>query len=422
MPAQLVVMGSGETAPTMVKVHREVFSAVPAGRAVALDSPYGFQVNADDLSVRTARYFHDSVGHDIEVIRWRREARPPAAEEAALASVRTAAWVFAGPGSPTYALSAWHDTPMARTLADVPGRGGTLLLASAAAVATGAYAVPVYEVYKCGADPVWHEGLDVLGAVTGVHAAVIPHWDNHEGGTYDTRFCYLGEGRLQALEDMLPAETVVLGVDEHTALLVDLESRTARVLGNRTVTVRRGQAQRVLAAGAVVPMEALGDPGERHRSRPSAAADEPSASVAEVSAPSLRGAADEAEAAFEAALAGRDVDRCVHLALELEQTIVDWSADTNESDDTDHARRVLRTMLTRLGELARVGARDPREVVGPYVELALDLRERARTGHDWAASDAVRDRLALLGIEVRDTPDGVEWVLAEQPAEPAQTS
>jgi hypothetical protein len=35
----LVIMGSGETAPTMVKVHRRVFAAVGAGPAVLLDSP-----------------------------------------------------------------------------------------------------------------------------------------------------------------------------------------------------------------------------------------------------------------------------------------------------------------------------------------------------------------------------------------------
>jgi hypothetical protein len=301
---------------------------------------------------------------------------------------------------------------MARTLRDVPGRGATLLLASAAAVATGACAVPVYEVYKCGLDPVWHQGLDVLAAVTGVRAAVIPHWDNHEGGTYDTRFCYLGETRLRMLEETLPADHVVLGVDEHTALVIDVEAGTARVLGNRTVTVRRGEAARVLPAGAVVPVEALGDPGERHPTRAAAPADAGDAGLDDAPpAPSLRAAADEAEAAFETALAGRDVDACVHLALGLEQTIVDWSADTNQSDDADHARRVLRSMLTRLGELARVGARDPREVVGPYVELALMLRERARDARDWAASDAVRDRLSALGVEVRDTADGVDWDL-----------
>ena len=41
------------------------------------------------------------------------------------------------------------------------------------------------------------------------------------------------------LEGELPDDVGVLGVDEHTALLVDLEARTARVAGNGVVTVRR---------------------------------------------------------------------------------------------------------------------------------------------------------------------------------------
>ena len=41
-------MGSGETTPTMAKVHRELFDRLgPAPvPAVLLDTPYGFQANA----------------------------------------------------------------------------------------------------------------------------------------------------------------------------------------------------------------------------------------------------------------------------------------------------------------------------------------------------------------------------------------
>jgi hypothetical protein len=46
--------------------------------------------------------------------------------------------------------------------------------------------------------------------------------------------------------------------------------------------------------------------------------------------------------------------------------IVDWSADTDISDDGEHARTVLRRMVLRLGELAAVGAVDPRTTVGSF--------------------------------------------------------
>ena len=82
-----------------------------------------------------------------------------------------------------------------------------------------------------------------------------------------------------------------------------------------------------------------------------------------------------------------------------------------QSDDTDAARRAMRAMIVGLGELARIGAQDPRKVLGPIVELALDLRRSAREAKDFATSDHVRDRLAGAGITVRDTPTGPEWTV-----------
>jgi cysteinyl-tRNA synthetase len=126
---------------------------------------------------------------------------------------------------------------------------------------------------------------------------------------------------------------------------------------------------------------------------------------------SLRAAADEIADRFDAALAARDVDGCVEAVLALEQALLDWSADTLSSDEGDHARSRLRAMVVKLGELATVGARDPREVLRPFVETLLDLRARARSGKDFATADRVRDALIEAGVEVRDTADGVEWVL-----------
>ena len=96
-----------------------------------------------------------------------------------------------------------------------------------------------------GEDARWIEGLDLLGPL-GLHVALIPHYDNAEGGTHDTRFSYLGEERLARLEDDLPEGVFVLGVDEHTALCLDLDAGTALVAGRGGVTVRaRGHSARI---------------------------------------------------------------------------------------------------------------------------------------------------------------------------------
>jgi cyanophycinase-like exopeptidase len=438
--SRIVVMGSGETAPTMVKTHRAVladtFPDDGRGTALVLDTTFGFQDNADELVQKTVQYFAQSVGREVGVARWRRAGEGPE-QERTLAGLEQARWLFAGPGSPTYALRHWRGTGVAAAMNDVARRDGTLVVGSAAACTVGSHAVPVYEIYKAGSDLHWADGLDVLGEVAGVRAALVPHFDNAEGGTYDTRYCYLGAARLQSMEAMLPDDVGVVGVDEHTALLLDLTAGTATVRGNGVVTLRHRDREVVLVDGRVVETGWLADvvagrttaePGAAPpvgsaegtgEGRPGAGAGtggeatgSPDDALSATPATSLRAAVDAERGRFDAAMAAADVDAAVAALLAVEQAMQDWLTDSLQSDDRDHARRVLRAMVVRLGDLARTGARDPREVVGGYVDLLLGVRARAREAKDFATSDQVRDGLASLGVEVRDTPDGAEWVLA----------
>jgi hypothetical protein len=415
MPGQLVIMGSGETAPTMVKPHRAIFERLGDRPAVLLDTPYGFQSNADDISAKAIGYFAASVGRTVDLVSWRTAPPPGLARERAVAALHAAGWVFAGPGSPTYALRQWRDTPIEAALLDLLARDGVLLLASAAALTLGSHTVPVYEIYKAGYDPHWATGLNLIERVCGLPAVVIPHYDNAEGGHHDTRYCYLGEERLSRLERELPPESFILGVDEHTGVRLDLDARVVTVVGNGRLTIRRQGRSVVHPSGAVLDFDALvagaSVAGPAEPVVPAGAASPPPP-PSPVPASSLGGTAAELAERFDRALADRDVDTCVEAILALEQALLDWSADTLTSAEGEQARARLRTMVVRLGELARVGARDPREVVGPYVERLLELRGRARVARDFATSDWVRDGLAAAGVEVRDTPDGVHWDLA----------
>ncbi len=405
MTRLLVIMGSGETTPTMIKPHRRIFeSLAPGCGAVLLDTPYGFQLNADEISARAVGYFAQSVGRDIEVVSWRTPPAQALERERALSAIRSAGWVFAGPGSPTYALRQWRDTEIPSLLA----RAEVLVFASAAALTLGSHCIPVYEIYKAGVVPHWEPGLDLFRELTGVPAVVIPHYDNAEGGHHDTRFCYLGEPRLSYLERQLPPDAVIVGVDEHTALFCDLDAGTASVVGNGVLTLRRNGSSTRFAAGAVLPLTFDVPSGTAAAPAPAAPAAAPSTLTAPAGAVSLRGAADELEAHFMLALSNRDFDGCVAAALELEQTLADWSGDTLTSDDGEHARGLLRGMIVRLGTLAV----DPAAVLTPLVDRMLALRARARADRDFATSDRVRDTLTEAGIEVRDTPDGTAWSLA----------
>ncbi len=47
------------------------------------------------------------------------------------------------------------------------------------------------------------------------------------------------------------------------------------------------------------------------------------------------------------------------------------------------------------------------------VDLLLEVRKNAKSNKDWATSDLIRDQLAALGFDVKDTKNGVEWKLAK---------
>jgi len=51
------------------------------------------------------------------------------------------------------------------------------------------------------------------------------------------------------------------------------------------------------------------------------------------------------------------------------------------------------------------------ESFGKVVDMVLDLRAKAKANKDWATSDKIRDELAALGFEVKDTKDGATWKL-----------
>ena len=416
LPRILTIMGSGETAPTMVTVHRTMAARLPkSARAVLLDTPYGFQENAGELADKAQEYFRTSVNLDLDVAGMTRIVGADSlAVERGMQSVSDAHYVFAGPGSPTYALRQWEGTQLAELIRAKLRGGGIVTFASAAALTLGRFTLPVYEIYKVGEDPRWLTGLDVLSGI-GINAVVIPHYNNQEGGHHDTRYCYMGERRLSMLEAELPDDVWVLGVDEHTALVIDLDAGSAHVMGKGVVTLRVRGASTEIPTGDTIPIDRLRNPmAEAAPKNATVVPQDPGPSGdREVVATSLRSATDRLSESFHAAIERGDADAAARAALDLDDAIVAWSIDTLQSDDTDYARGVLRGMIAKLAEVATVGLRDPRDVVAPYMEVLLDLRTSVRADKRFDLSDLIRDRLAAINVEVRDTAEGAVWVLGD---------
>jgi hypothetical protein len=407
----LCVIGSGDTAPTMVAIHTELMRRVgsPPGLAVALDTPYGFQENADEVSAKVRTYFRTRVRHPIETASLRDvEREPPVALGRLYHQLREARYVFAGPGSPSYALRHWRRAQVPELLAAHLAEGGCVSFASAAAITLGRFALPVYEIYKVGEPVRWLEGLNLLGPL-GLDVAVIPHYDNTEGGTHDTRFCYMGERRLRELERSLPEEVMIFGVAEHTAAIFDLNAGTLEVRGRGFVAVRRAGRERRFAPGEPIRLDQLG--------RDAAASAHPVAFALPANRSEAgRGHAspllDEAERhrrAFERALERSSSDDAVGAILGLEDELVGWRTDSLESDAMERARSVYREMLVRLADALPKHREKPSRVLGRLVDLALRLRDDARRNRRYADADLIRSTLEDVGIEVHDSPSGTHW-------------
>jgi hypothetical protein len=387
----------------MTKVHRELLDRLgPDAPAVLLDTPVGFQMNADDVSARAVSYFRVSLNRQLEVASYKSASGASALEyETMLEKLRSAAYVFSGPGSPTYALKQWRSSPVPDILRSKMRIGGCISFASAAALTLGKFALPVYEIYKVGENLRWETGLDLL-ADAGLNGVVITHYDNREGGTHDTRYCYMGESRLRELEDMLPDDVFILGIDEHTACILDLESETATVRGLGAITIRRRGAEARWPSGSTVPLNELGAGIGSEPERGSA----PVFDRAEKT-PFWAGV-EPSESAFDDALGRGDVAGATNALLELEEHLRTWSTETFGTDEFDDAREEFRRMIMQLGEASST-TRQPEKVVAGLVEVLLAVRDRARLHERWDEADLIRDALLDNGIDVRDGADGTSW-------------
>ncbi len=223
-----------------------------------LETPAGFQPNTALVAQKLGNFVRQHLPEFQPEIRYiAARARQSVYNPDAPLILEPLEWadcVFAGPGSPTYMIRTLAGSRTWAKLVERWRHGLRLAFASAAAIAIGRFALPVYEIYKVGTELYWVDGLDLLGAL-GWSLAVVPHWNNREGGTeLDTSRCFMGEERFAFLLRRLPPEAIVLGLDEQTGCLLDFEAMRAHVLGAGSATVHTGTEQRIFRAGESFPL------------------------------------------------------------------------------------------------------------------------------------------------------------------------
>jgi peptidase E len=411
----IVLMGSGELTATMVEVHKKILARLPdPPNAVFLDTPAGFQLNVEEISRKAVEYFRVHVQKTLVVAGYKSAEDTTAFEaETAYDLLKNAHFVLVGPGSPTYAVRQLQETPIPEILNTVIQSGGCLVAASAAALTMGRHTLPVYEIYKVGQRIHWIDGLDIL-APFGFNLVVVPHWNNAEGGTHDTRFCFMGESRFRKLEALLPEDTTILGIDEHTACIIDLQKQRIDIQGIGDVTLRRKGREIKFGKGEPLPFDTLAekiDMGEWAPEEP----DEIDGAV-HMKAPekTVLSRANDLETSFRKGLAHQDQKIATNALLALDSIIWKAQRELEDAESISQAREILRESIVLLGAELGPSPRRLREYLSPLVEPMLRLRVAFRKKRQWSDADSIRDILLQANIRVEDTEDGFHWRIIDE--------
>ena len=237
---KIAILGSGETSPNLVSVHRELLDDDASSNCFMIDSPFGFQENADQLVEKIQDFYKTSLNIQIQLASFRKiEELNGKSFFKTIQLLESASFIFAGPGSPSYASKLWSDNQIQSILLNHLSKGKNALFASAAATTLGENTLPVYEIYKVGKDPFWEKGLNILNAYD-LSCSVVPHFNNKEGGNHDTSYSYVGKNRIEKL--LQQSYSNILGIDEHTALIISGKEGLFQVkgLGKLTVINKKG--------------------------------------------------------------------------------------------------------------------------------------------------------------------------------------
>lgn len=410
----LALMGSGELTATMVEVHKLLLSPyLPEPQAMFLDTPAGFQLNADQIGENAAGYFKQRVGSPLQVASYKSTETIAEIEAArTYRQLRQADYVLMGPGSPTYTVRQLKNSSIPEIMIELINRGGCLVAASAAALTAGRYTLPVYEIYKVGEPPHWVEGLDLLGAF-GLPLVVIPHWNNAEGGTHDTSRCFMGRARFEQLVDRLDEPLPVLGLDEHTACIIDFSADTFTIHGIGTVVLQHGSVQQRFTPSNSYPLNLLhGDHGSddfrvEESQQPAAPDRQPDPQTDFW--PRLHAMTTE----FQQGLEEDDLGKSAHALLEMDRLLWQAHGELENPEAIAQARDFFREKLAEMGTYQVLSETGRKRLMAPLLDSLLEARQHFRQNRQFEAADVVREALSRASIAVEDTADGSRWRIEE---------
>ncbi len=378
MPGLLTLIGSGEVSAGMTCVHRHLLAQPGASaRLVFLDTPAGFELGARGDRRTFPRVLPAALrpaagrGRPPLAPMTRRRPSPPPLQVLAGSS-----YILAGPGSPSYAVRHWRDSPVFDAVVDRWQAGAQLVFASSAAIAISAYALPGLRDLQGRAGTALGRRRRSARPVSGSTWPSSPTGTTPRAGRTTRGPASWGCERFERLRAMLPAECGRAGDRRAHRLHAGSAGRDGRgERPGRDHASWPGTLQRRHVHGETFPFDEL------RSAAPGAPAQAPAAST---SVPCVPDAVHERMAETRDLLARGEVAPGLRLMAEA-------------------APPDLAPLLALAARSAEsLGRADPPPE--KLVTLLIELRDALRTSKQWQLSDQIRDGLSVLGIRLQDTP------------------
>ena len=382
----------------------------PSPAALFLDTPAGFQLNAGQIGENAVDYFKRRVGCIMDVASYKSKTIPEVEAATAYEKLRGADFILMGPGSPTYTVDQLRPSHIPEILHNHLQKGGCLVAASAASLTAGRFTLPVYEIYKVGQPLHWVDGLDIMGAL-GFSLVVIPHWNNAEGGTHDTSRCFMGTKRFERLLTMLAEPLPVLGLDEHTACIIDFTEAIFEIHGIGRVFLQHRGTVSEFVPGNRYPLELLKG-GETATNGLSVSKEQdPVAGLPSDEDADFWQQVHGLKEQFQQGMAAADARQAANALLELDRLLWQAQGEMQNPEIIAQARDLFREQLAELGTSRGLTRAAVHQVLDPIIDNLLTTREQFRSSRRFEAGDALREALSNAGVLVEDTADGYRWRL-----------
>jgi DNA-binding transcriptional ArsR family regulator len=221
----------------------------------------------------------------------------------------------------------------------------------------------------------------------------------------------MGEPRFRQLESLLPEDVSVLGLDEHTACIIDFAQGVFTIRGMGMVTLRGQGREKVFEKGKSYALDIL-------RGVDSGGAPQTTPQPAEAPAPETGGPEESfwkkvhrLRDRFEQGLADHAPETVVSALLDLDGEI--WKAHQalDNQECITQAREILRDMIALIGPKLRSCPPSVEACLAPLVEALIELRRRFRDEKKWTEADSLRDSLVNAGIVLEDLKEESRWHL-----------